>query len=126
MAEYMILLPGDETAWEGAPPERREAVYAEHLEFARLLAARGHAVVGGAELTHSREAVVVRGDLDAARVSQGPYTETVEQLTGYYLVHTDDLDDLLQVCGLLAGEDGLEVRRTVADSDPAGSTGGRS
>lgn len=126
MAEYMILLPGDETTWESAPPQQREAVYAEHLEFARLLTQRGHEIAGGAELTHSREALVVRGALDAARVSQGPYTETVEQLTGYYLVRTEDLDDLLQVCGLLAGEGGLEVRRAVADSDPQGSTGGRS
>ena len=42
----------------------------------------------------------------------------MEQLTGFYLVQSDDLDDLLDVCGVLAGVEGVEVRAAVASSDP--------
>jgi hypothetical protein len=120
MTEYVILLPGDESTWESATEEQRSAMYARHGEFARLLAERGHKVTGGNELTHSREARVVRNGADGITVTDGPYAETVEQLTGYYVVDTDDLDDLLQVCGVLAGAEGVvEVRGTVDHSGNA-------
>lgn len=123
--EYAILLPGDETHWEQASTAERAATYERHGRFMELLGERGHTVTGGAELTHSRTAKTVRGDLDAVTVTDGPYAESVEQLTGFYLVRTHDLDDLLQVVGLIAESDGAEVRACVADSDPNGPTEGR-
>ena len=45
----------------------------------------------------------MRNGADGVIVTDGPYAETVEQLTGFYVVDTDDLDDLLQVVGILAG-----------------------
>src|SRR3954451_19715294 len=117
MTEYVILLPGDETQWESASAERRATTYSRHERFMQLLHERGHTMTGGAELTHSRTTRQVRGDLDAVNGTDGPFGETVEQLTGVYLVSTDDLDDLLAVCGLLAGgeSDGtpVEVRPLV-------------
>lgn len=128
-SRYVILLPGDEAAWEEATQEHRDAVYARHDEFGKQLRARGHNVVGGAELTHSRETKLVRADADGkVFVSDGPFAEIAEQLTGYYEVETDDLDDLLQVVGLVAGPDhdragmgGVEVRRVMGDEDRAQS-----
>ena len=130
MTQYVILLPGDEARWQNATPDERAAMYDRHNRFMQLLEQRGHRITGGAELTHSSQAKVVRGDLDAVTVTDGPYAETVEQLTGFYGVESDDLEDLLKVCGLLAGEHGLEVRAAVpgpegsgapADSDRAGA-----
>jgi hypothetical protein len=118
MTQYVILLPGDESAWESVDAEQRAATYARHQRFAELLAERGHTIIGGAELTHSRQAKVVRGDLDAVSVSEGPYAETVEQLTGFYGVESDDLDDLLNLCGLLSGGKPVEVRAAVAPAEP--------
>jgi hypothetical protein len=110
MTSYAILLPGDEATWENASEEHRAAMYAKHGEFARLLEERGHKITGGAELTPSRDAKVVR----VGGVTDGPYAETVEQLTGFYTVETDDLDDLLEVVAVLAGAEGaVEVRATV-------------
>jgi hypothetical protein len=113
MTQYVILLPGDEAAWHGAGRDERAATYDRHRRFVELLHERGHRVIGGAELTHSSQARVVRGDLDAVTVSEGPYAETVEQLTGFYGVDSDDLDDLLKVCGLLANGSAVEVRAAV-------------
>jgi hypothetical protein len=119
MTTYAILLPGDESTWEVATPEQRAAMYEIHGKFAARLAERGHQVTGGAELTHSRTTKQVRRGSDGAvLVSDGPYAETVEQLTGFYLVESDDLDDLLEVCSMLAvAGDAVEVRACVAGPD---------
>lgn len=117
MTEYVVLIPGNESGWESATEQQRAEEYAKHGEFARLLAERGHTINGGNELAASGTAKVVRNGADGVVVTDGPYAETVEQLTGYYLVDTDDLDDLLQVVGVLAGAEGaIEVRGIVDHS----------
>lgn len=126
MTTYVVLLPGVEDVFEQASAEERAAIYARHEEFARTLAERGHTVAGGAELTHSRTTKQVRrGGGGRVVVTDGPYAETAEQLTGFYLVESDDLDDLLQVCALLAGDPGdgtadgvVEVRAAVDHGGP--------
>jgi hypothetical protein len=112
MTEYVVLLPGDESRWENTPPADKERMYAIHREFAQALEERGHKVTGGAELAHSRGARVLRTDADGNHtVTEGPYAETVEQLTGFYVVQSEDLDDLVEVCKILArGEGAIEVR----------------
>ena len=120
MTEYVVLLPGNEAAWEQATEQERSATYDRHGEFARLLAERGHKVTGGNELAHSREARTVHRRGQQVVVTDGPYAEAVEQLGGYYCVETDDLEDLLQVCAGLATDDGpVEVRPTVDHSGTA-------
>ena len=116
---YVILFPGDESAWEAASPAERDAVGARHEEFGRRVRERGHTVLGGAALTHSREAKLVRTGADGAViVSDGPFAETTEQVSGYYDLETDDGDDLRQHVGILAvpehvrtGMGRVEVRR---------------
>ena len=50
-------------------------------------------------------------------MTDGPYAEAAEQLTGFYLVETDDPDDLLEVCKVLAeGESLIEVRPYAGDA----------
>ncbi len=118
MTTYAILLPGDEGAWEAATPEERAAVYATHERFSTSLLERGHRIVGGAELVHSREARVVRGGDDGPVMSDGPYAESVEQLSGFYLVESDDLVDLAEVCAILvAPGEGLEIRACLPAPD---------
>ena len=118
---YAVLFPGDEKGWADASAEDRARVYGLHGEFMRLLAERGHTMTGGAELTHSSQAKVIRGTLDQVSVTEGPYAETVEQLTGFYLVDTDNLDDLLNICGLLSDGEPIEVRACVAPEQQSGS-----
>jgi hypothetical protein len=111
---YAVLFPGNEKAWAEATPEERARVYDLHGRFTGLLAERGHRVTGGAELADSAGAKVVRGTLDHVSVTEGPYAETVEQLTGFYLVESDDLDDLLNVCGVVSEGDPVEIRACLA------------
>jgi hypothetical protein len=117
MTTYAILLPGDERTWASATDEQRAAMYEKHNRFAELLAERGHKITGGSELTESSSAKIVSGSLDSVSVTDGPYAETTEQLTGFYTVETDDLDDLLNVVGILGEAGGrIEVRACVDHS----------
>jgi hypothetical protein len=51
-------------------------------------------------------------------VTDGPYAETTEQLGGYYEVRTDDLDDLMDVCKILAATgDAVEVHRKITGEE---------
>ena len=34
MATYVVLLPGDEAAWDAKPQDEKEQTYARHQEFA--------------------------------------------------------------------------------------------
>jgi hypothetical protein len=111
MTEYIVLIPDNEADWARADEAERARVYGKHREFAAALAERGHKMTGGAELTPSREARTVRRGADGLQITDGPYAEAVEQLSGFYLIESDDLDDLLQCVGILAeGESALEVR----------------
>ena len=101
MTEYAVLLPGDESAGRTCRRGGQGGHLRPHEEFAKALEERGHKMTGGAELTHSREAKVLRTTPTGSHVTDGPYAETVEQLTGFYLVETDDLDDLVEVSKIL-------------------------
>jgi hypothetical protein len=111
MSRYMVLIPADEAAWAATTQEEKERVFQAHTDFAKLLADRGHTFVAGAELAPSREGRIVSGDLDAVTVTEGPYAEAAEQLSGFYLIDTEDVDDLHRCIGRLtrAGER-IEVR----------------
>jgi hypothetical protein len=111
MAKYVVLIPSDESAWDATPQAEKEQVYNAHAEFAKLLAERGHTFVEGAELVPSSQAKIVSGSVDDVAITEGPYAEAAEQLSGFYVIDTEDLDDLLQCVGRLATKEGrLEVR----------------
>ena len=118
MTEYIVLIPDDETAWDARAEEANAAPCTPSTASSpRLLAERGHKVTAGAELTRSTHGPHRARHARRCSVTEGPYAESVEQLTGFYLVETDDLDDLLQVVGILAeGEGGVEVRACVDHS----------
>jgi hypothetical protein len=115
MTEYVVLLPGDESKWDATPQADKEAVYAIHRRFAQALEERGMKVTGGSELASSGQAKVLRTDAEGNHtVTDGPYAETVEQLTGFYIVETGDLDGLIEVCKILGrGEGAIEIRAAV-------------
>lgn len=103
MTDYVVMFPADdEREWEAGTEAEHEAVFDTDEEFGRLLAARGGAVTGGAGLTASSEARTIRGGRDGrAVVTDGPYAETVEQLSGFFLVTCDDYDALVEAAQVL-------------------------
>jgi len=122
--EYMVLLhvpsDDDERAWDAGNADVRADLAEQHRRFASQCAARGHRITAGAELQGAGTGTVVRlGTHAEPLVTDGPFTETVEQLGGFYLVQTDDLDDLVRlVVGVMSPHDVTEIRPTVDNSQP--------
>lgn len=117
MTEYTLIIVGDaDRWWTSMSLKERMDGYAEYARFGEELARRGHKVTGGAELHQTSEAKSIRPG--SSVVTDGPFTETAEQVGGFCLVETDDHQDLLDCCKIIAAMgDGIEVRRTV---DPGG------
>lgn len=117
MTDYIVLLLGDTEAWWDTSDDEKKATYDVHGRFTEELERRGHTVVGGAELPRASEARSIAPHSET--VTDGPYTESVEQLGGYYEVRTDDLDDLMDVCKILAATgDAVEVHRKITEQEP--------
>lgn len=118
MTEYVVLLMGDAERWWNLAEEERAAGYAAHTAFAARLEEHGHRMTGGAELHRAAEARSIAPG--ATTVTDGPWAETREQVGGYYVVETDDLDGLMDCClALAATGDAIEVRRCVTPEDRA-------
>jgi len=124
MTEYMLIIPDDYDAWEAMTPQQRAAIYAKHSDFAARLEAGGHIVTGGAELTTPCTARTVRSGPDGITVTDGPFAEAVEQLSGYYLVESSDLDDLEQACAIIAEHFPVEIRKVgrAVEDQPTAAT----
>lgn len=117
MTEYVVLIIGDaERWWTTMSPQEREDGYAEYGRFSAELEKRGHTITGGAELHgNARTRSVPAG---GGTPTEGPFAETSEQVGGFFQVRTDDLDDLLDCCQIIARlGDGIEVRPVVSPDE---------
>jgi hypothetical protein len=111
MTEYLITIPGDEAVWDARSGDDNRTVGRAHADFVAALIARGDRVTAGGELTALSHAKVVRRTRDGFLVTDGPYAEAREQIGGFYLVQTDDLEGLLEIVGTLVQvEPVVEVR----------------
>jgi hypothetical protein len=120
MTDYMILFPADrEDEWDGATEEERQAVYENDYEFGRLLEQRGGKMTGGAELSTWKKARAIRrGPNGTALVTEGPYTESAEQLSGFYVVSIDDEDALVDAAQVLVrAHRAVEIRPIESSGD---------
>lgn len=82
-------LPGAPT-----PPEGLDADFAAHEAFSKAVAAMGARIVGGEALQSSKYGGVVTpgaGDraVEDAVYTDGPFADTTEIVTGFYLVEVD-------------------------------------
>ncbi len=103
MPDYVVTFPADsEVEMDARSDADRQAVFDTDYEFGQLLATRGGAVTGGAGLQRSRHARTLRRGPDSqALVSDGPATESADQLSGFFLVTCDDYDALVQAAEVL-------------------------
>lgn len=102
MTEYLITIPGDEAVWDARSDQDNQTVGRAHGDFVAALRGRGYRVASGGELAPRAKAKTVCGSGSSYVGIDGPHAETTEQMGGYYLVETDDLDGLLEVCGALS------------------------
>ena len=113
---YLILLPAPEEEWARLPESEHELGMQNHQRFHEALAARGHTLVMGNPLEASEQAISMRNTgRGSAIVTDGPFTESTEQMVGFYLIESGDETDLLEVVRSFAeGGDHVEFRRLAA------------
>ena len=114
---YLLLLPAPEKEWAKLPESEHEIGMQNHQRFHEALAARGHEMIMGSPLEASAAAISMRNTgRGSALVTEGPFTESAEQVVGFYLVDSSDEADLLEaVRGFAEGGDHVEVRRLLTD-----------
>jgi hypothetical protein len=113
MSRYLILLPAPEAEWASLPESEHAKGERSHGAFHQDLSAGGHTLVTAGPLEPSVQAVAMRPDGDGgALVTDGPFSETTEQVVGFYLVETDDEADLRAACERFAARgEHIEFRR---------------
>ena len=113
MSRYLILLPAPEAEWADLPPEEHEKGMRSHGQFHADLQAGGHTLVVAGPLEPSEQATSMRPGTDGqALVTDGPFSETAEQVVGFYLVDSEDESDLRAACKRFAARgEHIEFRR---------------
>ncbi len=109
MAEYLILIYGDEAALGRSEPEQGGQMMEGHRVFGERNAA---SLRGGNALQSSATATSIRPDSSGGfLVTDGPFAETKEALGGYYVVEAADLDQALALAKQIPMPfGGVEVR----------------
>jgi hypothetical protein len=107
--EYAILVASDPEEWDRATAQERQGWFDAHTAFELELRARGRKLAGAA-LQRSDTATTLRRSGGGLAVTDGPFAETAEQLSGLYLVDLPDLDAAIAVGRLLPAAYTVEIR----------------
>jgi len=95
--KYMLLVYGDEQAWDEA---EREQCYQDSAQIAHEIKATGQ-YLAAAPLHPVATATSVRVRDGKRLVTDGPFAETREQLGGYFIIDVKDLDEAIEIAGRL-------------------------
>ena len=114
---YMLLIHGSEDGWDALSEAERSAQYERYGKLQREMEEHGH-YVGGDELDAAASAKLVQVRGGETVVSDGPFTETKEQLGGHFTVECD-LDTALAYAAKIPAAEGgtIEVRPIVEGTD---------
>ncbi|WP_404389406.1 YciI family protein [Humibacillus xanthopallidus] len=107
---YVYLI--HESDWDsdallgGGPDVDMNASFPEHEAFQKAVADLGARIVGGAALQNSRHGGTVTPGatgrlVEEAVYTDGPFTDTSEVISGFYLVETDDEDTARRIAALV-------------------------
>jgi hypothetical protein len=102
--KYALLIYTDEGAWDDASEEERRAAYERYTEYGKWLADQGW-IRGGDQLASSASATCVRVEGGRTLTTDGPFAESKEQLGGFYLIETDNLDQAIEAASRLPAAD---------------------
>ena len=112
MAQYLLLLHDDLSAFANVSPEEMQAVVEKYIAWGNRLRER-NIVQSGHKLT-DEPGRVMRLQNGQVRVTDGPYSESKELLGGYYIVEAPSYDDAIgyaRDCPHLEYGGAIEVRQ---------------
>lgn len=91
---YMMLIHQDENDLKGDPQQMQE-LYAQWGAFHAALAKASGAATGE-RMKPASAATTVRSRDGKAVIVDGPYSDTKEQLGGYFFIEADNLDEAIK------------------------------
>jgi len=92
--KYMLLIYGNEAGMQAASKADIDQMMAAYGAYTEALKKAG-VLVNGDRLKPSATATTIRSPSGKMQVLDGPYAEAKEQLGGYYIIETPDLDQAL-------------------------------
>src|SRR5260221_7870883 len=87
---YVLLIYGSEALAQ----EERAAIMRAHPAFLQEVQQRG-LLIGGAALQPTSSAITVRVRGGKAMITDVPFAQTKEQLAGFYILNSKDLDQAI-------------------------------
>lgn len=112
MPRFMVMMHENDNAWEKLSAEEKQRMMERYFAWAEELR-RGDHMRGGDPLVRGGRVLRVVG----SEVVDGPFTETKEVLTGYFMLEARDLEEaarLARGCPALTHGEKVIVRE-VAD-----------
>ncbi len=108
---YLLMIYGDEAGQAAMSPEEGAQMMAAYDKFGEEYGAKG-VLRGGERLRPTSDATTVQVRGGQLTASDGPYAETKEQIGGFYLIESDNLDEAVAVAAAIpaANFGTIEVR----------------
>ena len=94
--KYMLLIYHEEQAWDQLSEPEQQEIYAEYRQLVQETVASGHHLASS-QLQGTATATSVRVRAGKQLLNDGPFAETKEQLAGYFLIETNNLDDAIAI-----------------------------
>ncbi len=109
--KYLCLIYQDESVPKKLPKAEFEKIHVEYLAFTDEIKKSGR-LLGNNGLQPTNTATTVRVRNGKVTTTDGPFAETKEQLAGYYLIESQDLNEAIQVAAKIpsARFGSIEVR----------------
>jgi hypothetical protein len=109
--QYMLLIYQNEKEVDTQPAAARNAMHEEYGAFTQSIVKAGKFKAGDA-LQRATTATTVRVRSGKVMTTDGPFAETREQLSGYYLIDAKDLDEAIGLAARVpsAKHGSIEIR----------------
>lgn len=110
MSRFMLVLRDDPSRFADISPSEMQAIIERYQAWGKNL---GDRHVGGNKLTDGTGAAVLRGAGPSTVVTDGPYGETKEVVSGFFLIEADSLAHAKELCRDHPGLDfgSIEIRQ---------------
>ncbi len=100
--KFMLIVHHNEEAFRKIEQEKRQQMLAESIELTHQLHAAGQ-YINASPLQPAATAVMVKVRDGKPLVTDGPFIETREQIAGYFLINTRNLNEAISIAGLVPG-----------------------
>ena len=109
--KFLVLMAEEDhyARWDAMDDAARDEIFRCFDDFAVAVAERG-SMLGGDALGSPEDGRTVRPGSDDRPVTAGPFTESVEQLGGFFLIDVPDLETAVDLARQLPATFTVEVR----------------